>query len=86
MWFYVSAASVSGTGIVTEVGAVWHKKMRLKKAPLARSFFAQRHTDLLKQFYTILEGFADRMGALPRVQRALNQPDAFYFTAIKDVE
>lgn len=42
--------------------------------------------ELLKQEFMILDGFTETMRAPTRMRYALNQPDPFHSTTLKDVE
>lgn len=86
MCLYYAAAAVNEYHSTTEVEAISDRSLLLKDEPLTLSLFAQRHAHLLKQGFTILESFAGLTQAPQRIRHALNQPDSFDSTTLRDLE
>lgn len=58
-WIWDTVAVVKKTNYVTEAPASWDKVQHRKGESLEPSCFPQRHTDMLKQNFTILKNFGD---------------------------
>lgn len=62
------------------------KVLQSSYKPLLLLYLAQYCTGLLKQGYTILEGFKNPLQSPPQVLCALNRPHSFDSTTLKDSE
>lgn len=75
-----TAAAVKESSFVLEVAYVWDNSLQLTNELLKLSCFAQRRTYLLKQAYTVIEGFAEPMLAPAKMRFTLSYPDSIGVT------
>lgn len=72
--------------LLIQVAAILDKALAPRNKPLAPSFSAQRHNDLVKQGVTILKTIADSCQYHRRCDTPMIQQDSFNLTAVKELE